>query len=346
MNGYERVKTALAHQEADRLPVCPIFGGVTRRLVGANYAQWSQDADVCASAFIKASEDYEVDALITMMDFSIEADAWGQVVLFPEDETARPDYTQSVVQDIEEYDKIQKVDFRQSKRMQMHIDVCKKLVEAKKGQVYLVAFVISPLAVLSMLRGQQDLYMDLYDDPDIITAAVGRMTETIKEYVAALCATGVDAVMIDTLMASATIMAKDQWREIEAQALGELADVIRAQGCTPMLHNCGKNVYFDAMIEAAEPAAISFLYPPDGCVDFATAKEKYGDKITLIGAVTPANAVLGTDEVWDTECKEQIAAMAKGGGYILATGCEYAANAGFEKAQRMIDIAKNEGRYS
>jgi uroporphyrinogen decarboxylase len=55
--------------------------------------------------------------------------------------------------------------------------------------------------------------------------------------------------------------------------------------------------------------------------------------------------VTATDEEWDAYCKEQIDLMAKGGGYMLATGCEYPANASFERARRLIDIAKSYGRY-
>ena len=51
-------------------------------------------------------------------------------------------------------------------------------------------------------------------------------------------------------------------------------------------------------------------------------------------------AVIGTDEEWDKQCLDQIEAMGKDGGFILATGCEYPANASFDRARRMIDIAK------
>ena len=37
MNSYERVVTALNHQEPDRVPVYPILAGITRKLVGASY---------------------------------------------------------------------------------------------------------------------------------------------------------------------------------------------------------------------------------------------------------------------------------------------------------------------
>lgn len=60
----------------------------------------------------------------------------------------------------------------------------------------------------------------------------------------------------------------------------------------------------------------------------------------LSGCVTPANAVMGTDAEWDEQCRTQIEAMGKGGGFILATGCEYPANAPFDRAQRMINLAR------
>lgn len=125
----------------------------------------------------------------------------------------------------------------------------------------------------------------------------------------------------------------------------ELAEVVRRKGCLNMIHNCGQRIYFDVQIDAIEPAAISFLYPSDDCASFADVKRKYGDRVTLIGCVTPANAVVGTDEEWDKQCTDQIDAMAAGGGFMLATGCEYPSGASFDRAQRMIDIAKTYGVY-
>jgi len=345
MNSYERVQAALEHRPADRVPVYPILSGITRRLVGADYPTWSTDAEVCARAFLKSAEEFDIDCLVTLIDLSVECDAWGQKIIYPENEAARPDYSQRLIEDIEDYANIKKADYRNSPRMMMHIDVCRRLVAEKKGRMPVIAFVFGPLGVLSMMRGQQDLFMDLYDDPDAVLEAVDAVTETLEEYVAALCETGVDAVMFDTLFASGSIMSKDMWREMEGAAAARLADVVRAHGCLPMIHNCGQKPYFDAQIESMKPAAISFLYPPDDCADFAACKEKYGKDLLLIGSVTPANAILGTDEDWDRECISQIEAMAQGGGFLLATGCEYPANASFDRARRMIDIARTHGKY-
>ena len=345
MKSMERVMTALQHQEPDRVPVYPILAGITRKLTGVSYPTWSIDADACAQAYLKAAETFDLDCIVTLIDLSVECDAWGQKLIFPENEAAHPDYSQCVIQDIEDYAKIKKVDWRSSRRMQMHMEVCRQLVAAKGKELPIVAFVFGPLGTLSMLRNQQDMYMDLYDDPDAVKEAARQVNETLKEYVAALCDVGVSAVMFDTLFASGSIMSKDMWDEMEGELVEELSAVVHDKGCGVMIHNCGQKIYFDAQIRRMHPCAISFLYPADDCKDFAEVKEKYGGQVTLIGCVTPANAVIGTDEEWDRQCREQIDAMAAGGGFILATGCEYPSGASFDRAERMISIAKTYGSY-
>ena len=345
MNSIERVVAAISHKEPDYVPVYPILSGVTRHLVGADYKTWATDADVCTAAFVKAASEFDIDCLVTLVDLSVECDAWGQELIYPANEAIHPNYDNCVVKDIEDYKKIKKVDYRSSKRMMFHIEVCKNLVEQVGQEKPIVAFVFGPLGVLSMLRRQEDLYMDIYDDPDTLKAAVTAINETLKDYVNAIIDTGVHAVMLDTLFASGSIMSKDMWMEMEGVFVKELADICHERGVMVMIHNCGKDIYFDVQIETMKPVAISFMYPPDDCKDFAECKAKYGSKLSLIGCVPPVMVVTGSDEEWDAYCKQQIDEMAKGGGYMLATGCEYPANAPFDRAKRMIEIAKTYGKY-
>lgn len=341
MNKMERVVAAITRTGTDRVPVYPILSGVTRKLVGATYEEWSTNADICAEALYRSVVEYDLDTVVTLIDLSVECDAWGQKLIFHEKDAAHPDYTDLVIKEIEDYAKIKKVDYRQSKRMMMHIDVCRQLVERAKGEFPVVAFVFGPLGTLSMLRNQQDMYMDLYDDPDAVYAAVSEVNETLKDYVNAIIDTGVNAVMFDTLFSSGSIMSKDMWKRMEGGLVRQLADICHERGVLVMIHNCGQNIYFDAQIESMRPCAISFLHHPDDCRDMADCKEKYGDKVTLIGCVPPPMVVTSTDEEWIQECKAQIDLFGKGDGYMLATGCEYPSGADFDKAKLMVEVAKS-----
>lgn len=112
-----------------------------------------------------------------------------------------------------------------------------------------------------------------------------------------------------------------------------------------MIHNCGNGIYFDAQIARMKPEAISFLHLPDDCNSFAEVKEKYGKQTTLIGHVPPSFILSANEQEVEEECKKQIDTFKKGGGFILATGCEYPANAQDTNARAMVRTAKTYGKY-
>jgi len=346
MNSMERVVMALNHQEPDRVPVYPLLAGVSRNLIGVNCKEWSTDADLCVKGLLKAREEYELDCIVTLIDLSVECAAWGQELVFPEHEAAHPNYDNQVIADEDEYDKVQYVDFHTCDRMMMHIDVCKQLVEAAKGEFPVVAFVFGPLGILSMLRNQEEMYIDCIEQPEVVHDATCRITEVLKEYCAAILETGVQGIMFDTLFSSGSIMSKDMWDELEGECVQELAEFVHSKGAMVMIHNCGNDIYFDAQINRMHPEAISFLYPPDDCADFVECKEKYGDVTTLIGCVAPTTLSVGTPEQIEKECKENIDAMAKGGGFVLASGCELISTDSFERAKQLVEIGKTYGVYN
>ena len=47
----------------------------------------------------------------------------------------------------------------------------------------------------------------------------------------------------------------------------------------------------------------------------------------------------------EEECKKEIDTLKKDGGFILATGCEYPANASVDYARLMVKTAQTYGRY-
>jgi uroporphyrinogen decarboxylase len=345
MKPIERVVLALQHKEADRVPVYPLLNGASRRLVNADYKTWANNAEVTADAYIKVTEKFGLDVIVTLTDLSVEAADFGQKLVYPETEAAHPDFSDRLIKDMEDYSLIKRLNPRETPRMSEHIKLCDLLVKAKAQEVPIVAFVFGPLGILGMLRGEENLFMDILDDPEALQAPLEAITETLIDYVDAIMDTGVHAIMLDTLFASQSIMSKSMWLETEGPLVRRIADHIHERGCMVMIHNCGTGIYFDAQIETMRPQAISFLHLPDDCKSLQEVKEKYGDKITLIGNVAPTWIINAPKKEVEAECKKVIDAFKKDGGFILATGCEYPANAPFDGAETMIRMANEYGRY-
>ena len=57
--------------------------------------------------------------------------------------------------------------------MSEHVELCRKLVKARGKDKPVVAFVFGPLGIVSMLRGQQEMFMDLYTAPSPTCSAIG-----------------------------------------------------------------------------------------------------------------------------------------------------------------------------
>ncbi|HBN94809.1 MAG TPA: uroporphyrinogen decarboxylase [Firmicutes bacterium] len=345
MKPIERVSLTLQHKEADRVPVYPLLCGISRKLVNASYPQWSTDMDVCAEAYEKVTEVYDLDVICTLIDLSVEAADFGQAMVYPENEAAHPDINNYMIKDIADFRSLEPIKLSNAPRMTGHVKLCDRLVQSKGKDVPVVAFVFGPLGILSMMRGQANMFMDMIDDPDAVKYGVAAITETLLDYIDALAATGVNAIMLDTLFASQSIMSKAMWREFEGVYVQKIADRIRENGCMVMVHNCGTGIYFDAQIETMQPTAISFLHVPDDCSSYEDVKGKYGSQITLIGHVPPPWLLSATPEEVEEECRKEIEMFKAGGGYILATGCEYPANMSFDKAKIMVDAAKRYGKY-
>lgn len=345
LSSLERVALTLQHKEADRVPVYPLMNGISRRLIQASYKEWALNSDITAEAYQRVTEQFGLDVIVTLTDLSVEAGDYGQSLIFPENEAAHPDHRDLLLKSIEDYSKIEPINPRISPRMSEHIKLCDKLAKAKGKDYPIVAFVFGPLGILSMLRGQAQIFMDILDDPDAVKRAVAAITQTLMDYADAIIETGVHAIMLDTLFASQSIMSKGMWKSFEGVYVQKLAQHIHEKGCMVMIHNCGNGIYFDAQIEMMKPEGISFMHLPDDCKTSEEVKDKYGSMTTLIGHVDPAWVVRANEEDVRKECRRQIDLYKKDGGFILATGCEYPANASMRSAEIIVEEARTYGKY-
>lgn len=345
MNSLERVTLALQHKEADRVPVYPLINSVSRKALGIDYKEWTLDVEKCAESIIKATEEIGVDCLCTLVDLSVEAADWGQEIEFTGDLAAHPDMNNRLIKTPDDYANIGIINPRETKRMSEHIQLAKILYDRKGQEMPVVGFVFGPLGILSMMRGQEKMFVDMLKCPDKLHPALRAITETLKEFCIALIESGCHAIMFDTLYASRTIMSPKMWDAFEGIYVEEICEVVREHGAMVMLHNCGNGVYFEEQIKRMDPVLISFQYMPPDCAGPAELKAKYGDKITLMGHIEPGWIYAATEEEVHQKCREQIDAYKKDGGFILATGCEYPAALDFTKAKIMVEEAMTYGKY-
>lgn len=339
MTSAERVMTALAGGRPDRVPVCPILGGATRQILGASYRAWSTDAELCALALAKTVRRYRLDAAMFVIDLSVECAAWGQALIYPPESTAHPDVRAPLLRGPEDYDRLRPAGRRQAGRMDMAVEVCRRLRRHLGPDIPIFPMVSSPLGVLAMLRGQTALLAEVYDRLSAITRALEQITLTLEQYVGRLLDAGSDGILLDTLYASRSLISKELWSAMERPALAALAQDVRRRGGRLILHNCGWGSYLKEQLDAMRPHGISLQYSPEDCASLLECRTRYGS-VALMGCVDPVLALLATPEEWERACRVQVRLLGRTGGYLLSTGCEYPPNAPLSRLGQMRRAAE------
>jgi len=339
LTSLERVLTAFRHKEPDRVPVTPLLCSGARQITGTSFPDFARDPDKAAEVYTAGLDFVGGDLVILLLDLSVEAADFGQRVLYPENSTARPDYDHPRIREVADYRRLRRVEFSEATRMQNFVLLCRSMVRRIGFRAVVTGFVFGPLGVLSMMRGAERLFKDCLHYPREVIKACETITGTLIEFVQAQCETGVPAIAIDTLYASRNGLPKKLWEEIEGPFAAEISRVIKRNGLLVGVHNCGHDLYFDAQIRAMEPEVISFAHLPDDCRTPGELKERYGDRVTLLGYVpTPLLAQGSPRDVMEA-CRAQIEILGRDGGYVLAPGCEYPPNIPLTNAFAMVRAA-------
>jgi uroporphyrinogen decarboxylase len=341
----ERVLTTLFHKEPDRVPVVHFLLGGARHLTGVSYQDFSSRPEAAADAYLAAIDFLGGDVLYNAIDLSVEAADFGQKMIYPSYSTAHPDYRNPRISAPADYERLETFDPRKSPRMSACLELGRVLSKKAKLRYPVMGFIFGPLGVLAMMRGAEKLFVDCLKHHEKVKTALETITEVLVDYARAQCDTGVDAIMLDTLFASQSGISRDLWKEMEGPYARRIADEIRRNGALVALHNCGNGPYFDLQIEYMDPLLISFAYLPDDCRDDRELKEKYGKRIALAGYVGTGDLFLKSPADIARIAREQIRALAPGGGYVLAPGCEFPPNARLTNARALVRAAELYGKY-
>ncbi len=196
----------------------------------------------------------------------------------------------------------------------------------------------------SMGRGLMNFSRDLKKRPDDIARAADAMTRgnlyLIKSADRIL---GVKRAAIALHRSSNDFISPETFRRLSLPSLKDMVERLKADGMTSVLH-CDGN--WDLNLEALRelPAGCTVV-ELDGTSDIFKAKDIIGDRMCISGDVPADLLALGSPSEVDEYCHRLIEEVGKGGGFILASGCEVAPNAKPENVKAMIESVVKYGYY-
>ena len=135
------------------------------------------------------------------------------------------------------------------------------------------------------------------------------------------------------------------WRKFVFPRLKEAVDAFHKRGAFVLVHSDGNILPLMDMIVEAGADGVHSLEPAAG-IDIKMVKEKWGDKLCLIGNIDVANLLpYGSVEEVVEEVKRTINAAAPGGGYILSSCSTPTDMCKPENWAAQLETGKRYGRY-
>jgi uroporphyrinogen decarboxylase len=197
------------------------------------------------------------------------------------------------------------------------------------------------------LIGMEDLLMSIITAPDLVRAVVELAVDINLEMAKEVAARGVEIVYTGDDYAGnrGPFMSPQHFRELFYPGLQRVMGGFKELGLHVIKHTDGNlwpimDMIIDSGIDCLDPI------DPQGGMDLAEVKEKYGDRIALKGNVDCSNLMtFGTPDEVVAATKEALRNGAPGGGFILSSSNSIHSAVKPENYQALLDTLEQHGRY-
>jgi uroporphyrinogen decarboxylase len=231
-------------------------------------------------------------------------------------------------------------------RMPVYLEATHRIAEVVGDEAVIRVPGTGPFAVASYLIGMQAFLTEIalieHDLDKTHNAAIERMlelaTETVIRFGLAQLEAGAHILQCGDSLASGGVVSPKTYRRFILPWHQKIFENWKQAGAITVLHVCGDN--HRSLELLAETGA--HIVAIDSLVDLHLAKKTIGDHVTLIGNIDPVGVMYHGDyETAHRAAEACISAAAKGGGYILGTGCEIPPGSPADNVRALVNAAHN-----
>jgi MtaA/CmuA family methyltransferase len=310
----ERVRRRLRGERVDRPPNFDIFMQRAAHHVGRPLARYYLDHRVLVEANLAVLEAFDLDIVQAISDPYREASDLGLDVDWPED--SLPIRRAILLRAPEDAAGLKLAAPEDGRRMSDRLDAVRLLRERLGDDVPVMGWVEGAFALLSVLRGDTNLLLDIHDRPEWLKDLLDRLVEVGVAFARAQVAAGAHVIGLGDSMGS--LVSPRQYREFVLPYEQRVFAAVKEAGAIPRLHICGDTSHLLADM-ARSGAEIVDL---DWMVDLRRAAEVFGGSGPApCGNFDPVAVMLqGTPE--DVATAARACAEAGGPRHVSAAGCE------------------------
>ena len=319
MNMNEWREDIIARKDRVAIPVMT-HPGIEE--LGYTVRQAITDGEIHAKAIKYLADRYHSHAASVIMDLTVEAEAFGAEIVFPEDEIAS--VTGHMLNNAADIHAL-KVPSLENGRVREYIKanylaheyISSPAFRFKRGFVPVFAGCIGPFSLAGRLYDMSEIMMLIYSDPEAAHELLEKCTQFITRYIAAIKATGVEGVLMAE--PAAGLLSNDDCKTFSSAYVKRIIDALQDDDFLIVLHNCGNSGHCtEAMVATGAKA----IHLGNKCDLVQIAEETPAD-VLVMGNLDPVSAFkMSTPEEMYRQTTDLLERTARFPNVVLSSGCD------------------------
>ena len=291
----------------------PILSFPGTQLTGINVRQLVFNGVKQAQCMKAVADRWDTLASVSLMDLSVEAEAFGSPIRFSDDEV--PTVTSAIVKNSDDLSalKIPEVGAARTKEYIETIRKAKKIIKDRP----VFAGSIGPFSLSGRLMDMTEIMALCYEEPELVHGVLEKAAQFLAAYSTALRDAGADGIIMAE--PAAGLLSPALIAEFSTPYVSRIIKAVETDNCLYIYHNCGNTIPLVNSILDTSAKAFHFGNAIDLCTMLPLIP---GDKI-VFGNVDPAGQFRnGTPESVRNATLTVLEKCAKYDNFILSSGCD------------------------
>ena len=292
----------------------PILSFPCVQLQNVSVRDLVQSSDLQAAGMKLVADRVDAAATVSMMDLSVEAQAFGAQIIFSDDEV--PTVVGAIVSDEDEADALE-VPQVGAGRTGLYVDAVAKAVERITDRPVL-AGVLGPFSLAGRLMGVTDAMFYCYDEPDMVHTVLDKVAAFTVAYCTAFKEAGANGVMIAEPLGG--LLSPAMAEEFSHTYVKRIVGAVQTDTFAVIYHNCGDNV---ALMKDGIYGIGAMGYHFGDAVRMADMLTGAPADVLVMGNVSPAQQFRGgTPESIREETLKIMADCCANANFVISSGCD------------------------
>lgn len=295
----------------------PVLSFPSTQLLDVTVRELIGSSELQAKGMKAVADRTPAAAAVSMMDLSVEAEAFGAAIHVSDDEV--PTVVGAVLEDAQSVEDL--ASMKRPKvgdgRTGLYIDAIGQAVRLI-GDRPVFAGIIGPFSLAGRLMDMTNIMVNCYEEPELVHAVLERAAAFLIEYAKGYKAVGAHGVVMAE--PAAGLLSPDLVAEFSVPYVKRLVDAVQDDQFIVIYHNCGPAV--DRMIpQLLEIGAAGYHF--GNAISLADILPQMPADVLVMGNVDPVSQFRnGTAESVKADTRRVMEECCKYPNFIISSGCD------------------------